>query len=363
MWKVRLNPKTIWSFLRETMAEFSEDKVPRLAAALSYYSLFSLAPLAIIAIGVAALIVGKEAATGALLTQIQGLIGEDAARAIQSMVDNARKTPSGWIPTVVGIVTLIFGASGVFAQLQDALNTIWNVTAKKGKGILLTLRHRFLSFAMVLGIGFLLLVSLVLSAGIAGLGKFVGGFLPSSEILLQAVTFLLSFGVITVLFALIFKLLPDVRMGWRNVWTGAAVTALLFSIGKLGIGLYLGKSSISSAFGAAGAIVIVIVWVYYSSLILFLGAEFTQVLTRRREGSPPADDKALPQNELAIKDGDGARRAGSDAPPSRGRVPRRHVDRPSWKDVIFAAILVAGLQILERATTQKWGYSPRQKRA
>jgi membrane protein len=204
-------------------------------------------------------------------------LGPQAAEAIQGMLQSAGKTGAGIVATAVGVGTLLLGASGAFAQLQDALNTIWEVKPKAGRGVRGMLRDRFLSFSLVLAIGFLLLVSLVLSAALAAVGKYLAGILPVSSALMQGLNFALSFAVTTFLFALIFKVLPDVRIRWRDVWIGAAVTALLFSVGRFLIGLYLGRSSVSSAYGAAGSLVVLLVWIYYSAQILLLGAEFTQV--------------------------------------------------------------------------------------
>jgi membrane protein len=263
--------------VKETFAEWSRDKASRLAAALSYYTIFSVAPLLIIAIAVAGLVFGREAAARQLAAEAQGLLGPQAAEAIQGMLQSAGKTGAGIVATAVGVGTLLLGASGAFAQLQDALNTIWEVKPKAGRGVRGMLRDRFLSFSLVLAIGFLLLVSLVLSAALAAVGKYLAGILPVSSALMQGLNFALSFAVTTFLFALIFKVLPDVRIRWRDVWIGAAVTALLFSVGRFLIGLYLGRSSVSSAYGAAGSLVVLLVWIYYSAQILLLGAEFTQV--------------------------------------------------------------------------------------
>lgn len=263
--------------VKETFREWSEDKASRLAAALSYYTIFSVAPLLIIAIAVAGLVFGKEAATEQIVGEIQGLVGKQGAEAIQEVLKNASDTGAGVMATLIGVGTLLLGASGAFAQLQASLNTIWEVKPKKGRGIKGMLRDRFLSFSMVLVIGFLLLVSLILSAVLAGVGKYISGVLPMSSAVLQVVNFAISFGVTTFLFALIYKVLPDATVRWRDVWVGAAVTALLFSLGRFLIGLYLGRSSVSSAYGAAGSLVVLLLWVYYSSQILFLGAEFTQV--------------------------------------------------------------------------------------
>jgi membrane protein len=275
--------KTIVGLLKDTVQEWQTDKVSLWAAALSYYTMFSLAPLLLIAIAVAGSIFGEEAARGELVAQIQGLIGKEGAEAIQSMIQNTQRSQSGGvIATIVGIATLLFGASGVFGQLQDALNTIWNVKPKPGLGWKSFVKSRFLSFAMVLVIGFLLLVSLVLSAVLAGISTFFTNHIQGFAAIGQLLNFSISFGVITLLFASIYKFLPDVRLPWKDLWIGAGVTALLFTIGKYLIGLYLGSSGVTSTYGAAGSIVIILLWVFYSAQILLFGAEFTQVYAKRR---------------------------------------------------------------------------------
>jgi membrane protein len=256
-----------------------EDKAPRLGAALAYYTIFSIAPLLIIAIAVAGLVFGPQAAQGSIVGQIRGLVGETGAEEIQTIIRSAHKPTIGTIVGIFGVATLLFGASGVFGELQDALNTIWHVPNRQNS-IWGSIKERFPSFLMVLGTGFLLLVSLLLSAGVAALGRFVAGWLPVSENLAHAISFLVSFTSTTVLFAMIFKILPQTRIAWSDVWVGAAVTALLFDIGKLLIGLYLGKSSIASTYGAASSLAIVLAWVYYSAQILYFGAEFTRVYAK-----------------------------------------------------------------------------------
>lgn len=274
--------KTIIQLLKETVKEWQQDRVSLWAAALAYYTMFSLAPLLLIAITVAGSIFGEEAAQGELVTQIQGLIGQEGAEAIQSMIQNTQQSQSGGvIATLFGIVTLLFGATGVFGQLQEALNAIWEVKPKPELGWKSFVKTRFLSFAMVLVIGFLLLVSLVLSAVLSGISTFFSSRVPDFVIFGQLLNFAISFGVITVLFASIYKFLPDVRLPWRYLWTGAGVTALLFTIGKYLIGLYLGSSGVTSTYGAAGSIIIILLWVFYSAQILLFGAEFTQVYARR----------------------------------------------------------------------------------
>ena len=275
--------QTVWSLrgiftlLKQTYQKWSEDKAPRLGAALAYYTVFSLAPLLVVVIALAGLVFGQKAAEGQIVGQLGGLVGEQSAQAIQGMIANAWKPKSGIVATILGTATLLLGASGVFGQLQDALNTVWGVKPKPNLGIWGMLRQRFASLTTLLGTAFLLMVSLVLSAALAAVGTAFHHWLPVPEAVLQALEFLISFGVITLLFAMMFKLLPDIKMSWGDVWLGAVVTALLFTIGKFALGLYLGKSDIGSSFGAAGSLVILLVWIYYSGQILLFGAEFTAV--------------------------------------------------------------------------------------
>jgi membrane protein len=272
-----------FKLIKETVAEWNEDNVPLLAAALAYYTVFSIAPLLLIAIAIAGFFFGEEAARGEIIGQIQGFVGREGAGAIQAMIQNANRPGSGGtIATITGVVILLFGASGVFGQLQVALNAIWEVKPKPESGIKSFFQSRFLSFGMVLVIGFLLLVSLVLSAVLAAMSSYFGSLVPGFVVVGQIVNFVASFGVVTVLIAAIYKFLPDVNIPWRNLWIGAGVTALLFNLGKFLLGLYLGSSSVSSAYGAAGSLVVLLIWVFYSAQILLFGAEFTQVYSKYR---------------------------------------------------------------------------------
>jgi membrane protein len=276
--------------LKETFNQWWADNVPRLSAALAYYTLFSLAPLVIITVAVAGFAFGREAATGQLYAQINQLVGADGARAIQSVVDSANQPGTGTVALVFGVLTLLAGASGAFVALQDALNTIWGVQPNPEQSTVRGfIRSRLLSFAMVLGIGFLLLVSLVITAALAFLGKYMATVLPIPPGALYVMNLGVSLSVITALFALIFKLLPDAHFSWRDVWVGAAMTAVLFTLGQFLIGLYLGRGSVGSAFGAAASLVVVLVWVYYSAQVVLFGAEFTQVYVNKYgAGSRPA---------------------------------------------------------------------------
>lgn len=275
--KEKFHPlKSWWPLLTQSFSDWSEDCALRFAAALAYYAVFSLTPLIIIAIAVAGLIFGEEAARGQIFHQIKWLLGEKGAAEIQSLLQVASDKPKSLLATVIGIGTLLIGACGVFAQLKDALNAIWGVALKPGYGIRGMAKDYLLSFSMVLAVGFLLIVSLLISAVMQAINNYMTGLVPLPAFV-GPLAGLFSIVLLTVLFALIFKILPDAQIGWRDVWIGAAVTALLFTIGKSLIGLYLGTSSIASSFGAAGALILILVWIYYSTTIFLLGAEFTKV--------------------------------------------------------------------------------------
>jgi len=302
----------IWEMLKRTAENWIDAKAPRLAAALAYYTIFSAAPLLIIVVGIAGLVFGQDAAEGRIVHEIDGLVGREGATFIQTLLQNSRRENDGVIAAIVGFVTLIVGATGAFIELQDALNTVWGVKPKPGRGIKGMLRDRLLSFAMVLGIGFLLLVLLVLSAAIAALSDFVGRhFTDTANVaIIQIVNMVMSLFFVTFVFAMIYKVLPDVRIDWSDVMIGAVITSVLFTAGKYLIGLYLGQSSISSTYGAAGSLAVLFVWVYYSSLILFFGAEFTQVYANRFGSHVLPSDNAVyasPQRNptLAAKPIDG----------------------------------------------------------
>jgi membrane protein len=266
----------MWKLLRRTFYDWSEDKAPQLGAALAFYTALSIAPLLVIILGIAAYFFGDDAASGQIVGELRALVGDDGGKAIEDMLANANKPVAGILATTLSAVTLLFGASGVFGQLQTALNAIWEVKPKPNRGVWGFIRDRFLSFTMVLGIAFLLMVSLVLTAAIAAAADRLGGERKSLAWLVQAVNFAATFVLLTALFALMFKLLPDVKMAWSDVWIGAVVTAALFVVGKFAIGLYLGHSSMASSYGVAGSFVVLLVWVYYSAQILFFGAELTQ---------------------------------------------------------------------------------------
>jgi membrane protein len=273
---------TFFKIFRDTVSEWMDDKAFRLSAALAYYSIFSLAPLLVIAVSIGGTIFGEEAVRGQLQDQISGLVGSQGAQTIQSMVKSASNPKDSFFAGLIGWSILLIGAGGVFGQLKDALNTIWEVKPKPGRAVWRVIKERFLSFTMVLGTGFLLLVSLVITTSLAAFTKRVELAFPMSTLFWMGLNFLVSFSVVTLLFAMIFKILPDVKIRWSDVWIGPATTALLFDIGKFLLGFYLGRESMASSYGAAGAVVIILLWVYYASLILLFGAEFTQVYARAR---------------------------------------------------------------------------------
>ena len=267
--------------MKEAATDWSHDKAPRLGAALAYYTVFSIVPLLILFIAIIGLVFGQEAAQSTILEQISTLIGERSAVIIKEMIQKADQPATGIVSSGIAVITLLLGAAGFFGQLKDALDTVWGVEPKEGRGIWGYIQDNLLSVVTVFGTGFLLLVSLIVSAALSALGKWFDHLLPLPEAILQGLNVLLSFLIITGLFALIFKVLPDAHIAWPDVWVGAAITSALFTVGKFGIGLYLGKSNVASGFGAAGSLVIVLVWVYYSTQILLYGAEFTQVYANR----------------------------------------------------------------------------------
>lgn len=276
-----MNPKAIFELVRDTFKEWSEDKAPRLGAALAYYTIFSIGPLLVIIIAIVSFIAQDVDAKGQILSTIRSTASKEAADMIGETIDNANKGGANIIATIIGVGTLLLGASGVFGQLKDALNTIWEVKPKEGLGFLYTIKERFFSFTMVLGTGFLLLVSLVISAALSAVGHFLETLTPGAQIIGQIISFIVSLLVIAAVFMLLFKFLPDVKITWKDVWIGGLVTAILFTVGQIGLSIYLSSGAVGESFGTAGSLVVVLVWIYYSTQILFLGAEFTQVYTNR----------------------------------------------------------------------------------
>jgi len=280
--------------LVQAWKEWNDDNAPRLGAALAYYTILSIAPLLVIVIAIAGLIFGREAVQGQLYVQIQGLVGNQGARAIETMIAGSSNIGHGLIAAITGTVALVLGATTVVIEIRNDLNIVWDVPGKQNTGVTGLLKDKSSALVIILGCGFILLVSLVVSAGVAALGTFFAGVLTVPTALIEGVNFVVSIAVITGVFVLLFKFIPDVRLEWGDVLVGAAFTAVLFTIGKFALGMYLGKASFGSTFGAAGSLVIVLVWVYYSAQILFFGAEFTQVYAREH-GSDPLKRRQSPE--------------------------------------------------------------------
>jgi membrane protein len=297
-WALGMTVKNIWILIKAAASSWVDDYAQSMGAALAYYTMFSIAPLLLIVISIAGLIFGVEAARGEIFSQLQGLMGQQGADAVQGLLQSVSEPAESITAMLVGTILLLIGATTVFGELQDALDRIWRAPKRNKGGIWSLLRARLLSFGMIMGIGFLLMVSLVVSAALAALGKLWGPLFADWEILANMINFLVSFVFTTTVFAMIYKIMPRAKVDWADVWIGAAVTALLFTIGKFLIGLYIGKSGVTSGFGAAGSLVVVLVWVYYSAQIFLMGAEFTwaYALTfgSRKEQPMPAAAPAVP---------------------------------------------------------------------
>jgi membrane protein len=318
-----MNRKSVWQFLKDVFTKWINVDPFLLASSLSYYTLFSLAPLLIIAIAVAGFVFGHEAAQNQIVETIGGMIGFESAKAVQGMIENASNKPTtGMVSTMLGTAAILVGAGGVVGQLQTSLNMIWGVVPKSGLGVWGFIRQRFISYVMVLAVGFLLLVSLVASALVTGLSQFVGTLIGGAEVVAHTLDVVMSFAFVTLLFGLIYKFVPDIKIEWRDVWIGAGLTSVLFTIGKFLIGLYLGGSGVTSAYGAAGSLITVLLWVYYSALIFVLGAEFTKGYSDAYgSGAVPAENaKIAPRAN---------KRERSSETPEKGRIygKNRKVDR------------------------------------
>ena len=300
--------RQVWAIVKESVLAWVRDGAPSMGAALAFYCAFSIAPLLVIVIGIAGIVFGSQAAESAIVAQLHGLMGEQGARAVETILAGSRSHGSGWLATILGTLTLIVGATSVFGELESALNRIWQAPARPGSGLMDFIRARLLSFGFVLGLGFLLLVSLLVSTGLTAFSKHYSGYLPAGVAFLHAADFFVSFAVVTVLFAVIYKWLPNVSIAWRDVWAGAAVTALLFNVGRAGIGFYLGSTAATSAYGAAGAFVLMLLWLYYSAQIFLLGAEFTwayakarrEATARRKPILSAAPAAQAPEKSLAL---------------------------------------------------------------
>jgi membrane protein len=330
----RGTPAQWWQLVKGAVSAWVDDYAPSMGAALSYYTVFSLAPLLLLVISIAGLVFGEEAARGEIFGQVAGLMGADAAKAIEGLLASVNKPAEGAFATALSIVLLLVGATTVFGELQDALDRIWRAPAReRSAGWWKLLRARLLSFGMILGIAFLLMVSLVLSAAISALGKWWDGLFGGWETVAQIVNFAIGFLMTAGVFAMIYKIMPRVQVRWHDVWLGAVVTALLFSIGKFLIGLYIGKSGVASGFGAAGSLVVVFVWVYYSAQIFLMGAEFTWVYARTFGSMRNVAESAKEERDpgLPARSQDAPPAAPPPVPlPGRTRPPP---PRASWRDV------------------------------
>ncbi|HEU5013229.1 MAG TPA: YihY/virulence factor BrkB family protein [Roseiflexaceae bacterium] len=355
----------ILPLLKDSYSEWSDDKASRLAAALSYYTAFSLAPLLVIAAAIAGFFFKQSDAKGQIVNQIGGLVGDQGAQIIKTMLENGSTQSGNIIATIIGIITLLVGATGVFVQLQDSLNTIWEVKLNPNLGIMGTIRQRVFSLAMVFAVGFLLLVSLIVSTAISGITGFITGGGDQSGIMAVVVwiiNFVVAFGITTLLFAAIFKYVPDVEIKWSDVWAGAIFTALLFSIGRFVLGFYLGRGSFGSTYGAAASLVILLAWIYYSALIVFFGAEFTQVYARKYGSQLKPSSHAIPvtdderANQGMTRDSGSQPRAGTQTPQrqpqARPHAPTMQEPPPSATSIGIAGF-IAGVLAGRRSKARK----------
>ncbi|MEO8079823.1 MAG: YihY/virulence factor BrkB family protein [Caldimonas sp.] len=337
--------KEWWALVKAAGSSWIDDYAPSMGAALSYYTVFSLAPLLLIVISIAGLVFGEEAARGEIFEQLRGLMGTDAARGVEGVLQSVNRPTQGIVATVIGVAVLLVGATTVFAELQDAMDRIWRAPARdKTGGLMGLLRTRLLSFGMILGIAFLLMVSLVLGAVISALGKWWGSFFAGWEVLAQVVNIGVGFLLTTAVFAMIYKLMPRVHVKWHDVWLGAIVTSLLFTAGKFLIGLYIGKSGVASGFGAAGSLVVVFIWVYYSAQIFLMGAEFTWVYARtfgsmKQLSAAVAEAAAAPAPAIPAR---------PESPARDAAAPRRAAAAPraAWKDVGAGLVFALALRYL-----------------
>jgi membrane protein len=368
-----MNPKQLYELCRQSVVAWVDDYAPSMGAAISYYTIFSLAPLLVIVIAIAGALFGRDAAQGRIVAQISGLVGHEGATAVEAMLRSVSEPDKGLIAGLVSAAVLLVGATTVFAELQSALDRIWHVPDReKPSGVWAVLRARLLSFGLILGLAFLLMVSLVVSAGLAAFGSWFAGLMPGWELLLQGLNVLISLGIVTLLFALIYKLMPTARIEWHDVWIGALVTAVLFELGKLGIGLYLGKSGVNESFAAAGSLVLLVAWVYYAAQIFLLGAEFTKVHANAHGSASGTKAVAATEIEAAEKDAGTDRVGAAGQPPALteptpdysaiGRTARtqeeidRRVDRATatlLRQMVWLGVLTVGNVLADRWTKRQ----------
>lgn len=275
--KRKVTFKTVFAFIKEVFSNFSDDKVLKFSAALSYYTVFSIAPILTIIISIFANYFGLDAVQGKIFGQINGLVGADAAKQIQDMIGNTHKSGNTFIASVISVVVLVLGATGIFGEIQDSINSIWGLKSKPKAGIIKLILNRLISFSLIISMGFIAMVSLVLDAAVAAISELMTRIPGAGEYFIIIIKYALNFVILSVMFAVIFKVLPDAKIKWRDVMKGSILTAILFIIGKFAIGLYVSKTNVGSVYGAAGSIVVILVWVYYTAVILYFGAEFTKV--------------------------------------------------------------------------------------
>ncbi|WP_205513558.1 YihY/virulence factor BrkB family protein [Longitalea arenae] len=294
--------KNIWKVLVESFKNFMEDKILKFSAALAYTTVFSFGPLLVVIIFLCSIFLGEEAIQGEIYRQMQQFVGKDAALQLQTMIKNASLSGKGTVAAVIGVITLLFSATAVFAEIQDSINTIWGFKAKPSKGVWPIIRNRFLSFSVIVSLGFLLLVSLAVTSVIEGLSNRLKASFPDvTVVIFYILNLVISFVVITALFALIFKVLPDAKTKWKDVLPGAIASGILFMIGKFAISFYIGKSNVGSTYGAAGSLVVLLLWVYYSAIILYLGAEFAKSWSAQKGSSLQPNDYAVALKKVEIE--------------------------------------------------------------
>lgn len=300
----KITAKGIWKIIKETFKGFSEDKITKLSGSLAYFTVFSMGPLLVVIISLCGLFLGREAVEGQVFAVLRDFVGNDTAIQLQEIIKNASLTDKSTMAAIIGGATLLIGATTVFGEIQDSINMIWGLKAKPKKGWLKMIQNRFLSFSVIISLGFLLLVSLAVSGVIEGISSGLQARYPDvTVVVFYIINLLLTLGISCLIFAVIFKVLPDAKIRWKDVFAGAAVTSLLFLLGKFGISIYISQTEVGSTYGAAGSLVVLIVWVYYSSIILYLGAEFTKAYAIEYGAAIHPNDYAVTTKEVEIETG------------------------------------------------------------
>ncbi len=302
--KKKVTLKGIWEILKESFSGFSEHKITKMAGSLSYYTVFSMAPLLILIISLCSLFLGREAVEGQIYAQLEGFMGKDTAAQLQDIIKKAALSGKGTMAAIIGGVTLLIGATTIFGEIQDSINTIWGLKPKPKKGWVKMLQNRFLSFSVIVSLGFLLLVSLAVTSVVDALsGRLQAAFPDVAVVIFYILNQLITLGIVTLIFAVIFKVLPDAKIKWKDILLGAVITALLFMVGKFGISFYISKSNVGSTYGAAGSLVVILLWAYYSSIILYFGAEFTKAYAVKYGSEIHPNDYAVTMKEVVVETG------------------------------------------------------------